>query len=212
LESLRILSRQILKYQGTSLRYFGFKNGFKHTKAGDDKISVSSTATCVLSLVATGRWMNGKLQTRELLEELISKKTSAGLNDDNPFTIAWILEAVTALEEPYSEPLGSSARNRVAEIENRLQDAIRAGGVSIDDYPPSPYLTQLVARALRNRSKLNDELQNAVKEWAWAELPYQLTLVQSGSKTADPFALAYLLMLVAASTPRAETSPEQTDI
>ena len=43
-------------------------------------------------------------------------------------------------------------------------------------------------------------------------LPYQLALVQSHSKTADPFAVAYLLMLVASSTPRSETSPEQTNI
>jgi hypothetical protein len=215
LESLRLLLRQILQYQVPSLDYFASSNhGFKHTKDGEDKASVSSTATCVLSLVATGHWTATKKQTKELLETLISKTTSAGLPDDNPFTIAWILEAVTALEKNHSEALSPSAASRIAEIEQILQKSVRdgGGGVRIDDYPSSAYLTQLVVRALRKRSRLPDDLDRLVRKWAWAELPYQLTLVQANSKTADPFAVAYLLMLVAAVTPRTETSPEQTHI
>lgn len=209
LESLRLMLRQVQQYQTASLSYFAFKNGFKHTKDGEDKISVSSSATCVLSLVATRSWKADGKQTKELLEELISKKNSAGLKDNNPFTIAWILEAVTALEK-HSEPLDSAATSRVLEIEQLLQEAVKSGGVSIDNYPPSAYLTQLVVRALRNRSKLTEELDKKVKTWAWTELPYQLALVQANSKTADVFAVAYLIMLVAAVTPRSETSPEQT--
>jgi hypothetical protein len=215
LESLRLLLRQILQYQVPSLDYFASSNhGFKHTKAGEDKASVSSTATCVLSLVATGKWKATKAQTKALLETLIFKKTSAGLDDNNPFTIAWILEAVSALEKPHSDPLSQDARDRVAEIEEILRQAVKEGdgGVRIDDYPPSAYLTQLVVRSLRNHSELPEDLDKQVKRWAWAELPYQLTLVQANSKTADPFAVAYLLMLVAAVTPRTETSPEQTQI
>ncbi len=209
LESLRLMLRQVQQYQTASLGYFAFKNGFKHTRDGEDKISVSSSATCVLSLVATRSWKADGKQTKELLEELVSKKNSAGLKDNNPFTIAWILEAVTALEK-YSEPLDSTATPRVSEIEQLLQQAVKSGGVSIDNYPPSAYLTQLVVRALRNRSKLTEDLDKQVKIWAWTELPYQLALVQANSKTADVFAVAYLIMLVAAVTPRSETSPEQT--
>ncbi len=214
LESLRLLLRQIGEYQSSSLNYFAYKNGFKHTRDGENKISVSSTATCVLSLVATGKWKANEKQTKELLETLVFKKTSAGLDDNNPFTIAWVLEAVTALETRHSDPLSLSAKKRIAQIEKILQKAVRtgAGGVSIDDYPPSAYLTQLVVRALRKRNKLSDYLDEKVKERAWSELPYQLALVQAGSKTADSFAVAYLIMLVAAATPRSETSPEQTNI
>jgi ATPase family protein associated with various cellular activities (AAA) len=213
LEGLRLLLRQVQQYQIASLDYFSFKNGFKHTRDGEDKISVSSTATCVLSLVATGSWKASPTQTKELLDELVSKKTSAGLKDNNPFTIAWILEAVTALEGS-SDPLGLAATQRITEIEEILQNAVKTGngGVSIDDYPASAYLTQLVVRALRNRSKLTESLDRQVKTWAWTELPYQLALIQAESKTADAFAVAYLLMLVAAVTPRSETSPEQTYI
>ena len=141
LESLRLLLGQIEEYQTPSLDYFAFKNGFKHIRDGENKISVSSTATCVLSLVATGKWKADKKQTRDLLEELVSKKNSAGLDDNNPFTIAWVLEAVTALETNYSDPLAPAATKRIAQIEQILQRAVRAGagGVSIDDYPPSAY-------------------------------------------------------------------------
>jgi hypothetical protein len=69
-----------------------------------------------------------------------------------------------------------------------------------------------VVRTLRRRGKLKDELQKLVNEWAWAELTRQLALIQAKSKTADAFAVAYLLMLVPAVTPSSKTNPEQTSI
>jgi len=83
LESLRLLCRQIQQDQVRSLGYFSYKSGFQHVK-GNNKISVSSSATCVLSLVATGSWTTNKADTRALLKELISKDTSAGLPDKTP--------------------------------------------------------------------------------------------------------------------------------
>ena len=210
LASLRLRSQQILEDQAASLEYFACDGGYQQYK-GKDKISVSSTATCVLSLVATGEWKASRAETKVLIEKLISKKTSAGLPDDNPFTVAWILEAVTALQGLH-DPLDLSSSARIAEMEDILQDAVRTGGVRIDTYPPTAYLTQLVVRVLKRRSKLTEELEKAVNSWAWGELPYQIGLVQAKSKTADPFAVAYLVMLVTAVTPRYETTPEQTSI
>jgi hypothetical protein len=209
---LRLRSKQILEDQAASLEYFAYEGGYQHYK-GKDKISVSSSATCVLSLVATGWWKADKARTKALLHHLISKDTSAGLPSKNPFTIAWILEAVTALSE-YSDALDSADGAIVGTMENMLQEAVKSGkgGVKIDTYPPSAYLTQLVMRALIRRSKLAEDLERAVNSWAWGELPYQIGLVQAGSKTADPFAVAYLVMLVTAATPRSETTPEQTSI
>lgn len=210
LASLRLRSQQILEDQAASLEYFACDGGYQQYK-GKDKISVLRTATCVLSLVATGEWKASRAETKVLIEKLISKKTSAGLPDDNPFTVAWILEAVTALQGLH-DPLDLSSSARIAEMEDILQDAVRTGGVRIDTYPPTAYLTQLVVRVLKRRSKLTEELEKAVNSWAWGELPYQIGLVQAKSKTADPFAVAYLVMLVTAVTPRYETTPEQTSI
>src|ERR1700730_17274217 len=103
LECLRLFCRQIQQDQVASLKYFEWEVGYQHYK-GKNKISVSSSATCVLSLVATDSWKADKTQTKALIRSLISKETSAGLPKQNPFTIAWILEAVSALAD-YSEPL-----------------------------------------------------------------------------------------------------------
>ena len=212
LESLRLFVRQLQQDQWFSLQYFAHGDGFEHFK-GKNKVSVSSTATCVLSLVATGSWKIGQERTRALLGELVNKKTSAGLPDNNPFTVAWILEAVTALE-PFSGSLESAVVDRVAEMETLLQKSVSdgQGGVEIDEYPPSAYLTQLVVRALKRRSKLEDNLRVMVSDWAWAQLVYQLALIEAKSKTADAFAVAYLVMLVSTATPLSETTPEQSQI
>jgi hypothetical protein len=214
LECLRLFCRQILEDQEASLNYFAYGSGFKHVRKPGDKISVSSSATCVLSLIATHKWKADKSQTKALLQYLIARKTSAGLPDNNPFTIAWTLEAVTALEGSDFEPLDPADNTRVGEIEEILQKEVKkgAGGVGIENYPASAYLTQLVVRVLHGRKKLGDDLRELVNTWAWAELTWQLALIQAKSKTADPFAVAYLLMLVAAATPSSKTNPEQTSI
>jgi hypothetical protein len=212
LESLRLLVRQIQQDQESSIAYFAYDNGYQHYK-GKNKVSVSSTATCVLSLVATSSWNANKEDTRALLEGLIAKKKSAGLPDNNPFTIAWILEAVSVLQGRH-ENFGLDTTTRLAEMEEILQKAVLDGngGVFIDTYPPSAYLTQLVVRALRRRSKLTEDLQKKARDWAWTQLTYQLALIQAKSKTADAFAVAYLIMLVSSLTPRSEATPEQTQI
>ncbi len=144
----------------------------------------------------------------------MSQKTSAGLADNNPFTVAWILEAVTALLQKHSDPLDAADTARLADMERVLQAAVNNGdgSVAIHPYPPSAYLTQLVVRALRNRNGLDDDLAKMVRLWSWKELTYQLALIHAKSKTADAFAVAYLLMLVSAVTPRSRTTPEQTRI
>jgi hypothetical protein len=212
LECLRLFCRQIQENQVASLRYFAYDVGYQHMR-GNNRISVSSSATCVLSLIATDKWNAEKGPTKALLQNLISRKTSAMLPDNNPFTIAWILEAVTALEGRH-EPLDPGDNVRLAEMEELLEKEIRDGngGVRIGNYPPSPYLTQLVVRTLHRRGKLNEDLQKLVANWAWAELTRQLALLQAKSKTADAFAIAYLLMLVPAVTPSSRTDPEQTSI
>jgi hypothetical protein len=210
LESFRRLCKQIRKYQSASLKYFKYEVGFQHVR-GHNKISVSSSATCVLSLRATGNWGASKADTKTLLAYLLSKDKSAGLESGNPFTAAWILEAVTALEA-YSEPLDANDLTRIATKEAILQKALCDGGgsVSISKYPGSAYLTQLVVRVLRSRNKFTPDLKDKVGKWAWTELTQQLALAQAKSKTQDPFAFAYLLMLVTAVTPLAEMTPEKT--
>lgn len=159
LESLRRLCRQIQQYQLASLDYFKHDVGFQHVR-GQNKISVSSSATCVLSLVSTGNWRATKSDTKKLLTYLLSRNKSAGLEPDNPFTAAWILEGVTALQQR-SDPLEPEDLKRIEAKEEILKKAIvdGSGSVSISKYPGSAYLTQLVVRVLRSREKLTADLK-----------------------------------------------------
>lgn len=215
LARLRLLAAQILGDQLTSLSHFNESYGFKHLEDSTG-VSVASSATCVISLVATNSWEkhSTEARTKDLVRYLVKRDTSADLRRWNPFTIAWILDAVTKLEQVYPKCLDVGLRQRVATKEKKLQNEIRRGngGVNIPPYPASAYLTQLVVRVLDERSKLTDRLRTAVNRWAWAELARQLALVRSKSKTADAFAVAYLLMLVSTLTHSSKTDPEQTSI
>src|SRR5260370_17377927 len=89
LESLRLFSRQILQNQIDSLEYFRYDVGFAHV-ANQNKRSVSSSATCILSLAATGSWKSGAIKskaanadTNPLLKYLISRTQSPRLAPDN---------------------------------------------------------------------------------------------------------------------------------
>jgi hypothetical protein len=121
------------------------------------------------------------------------------------------LEAATVLEG-YSDPINAASEILISQMEARLQRQVKSGGVKIDPYPASAYLTQLVVRVLRRRGKLTEDLEESVNNWAWAELTRQLALIQAKSKMADPFAIAYLLMLVPSVTPKTKTDPELTNI
>jgi len=213
LEALRLLSRKLLADHESSLNYYAFEGGgFGHVN--NTKCSVSSTATCVLSLTARSIWGNSeetKAKTKKLIEHMLSKRNSARLPLDNPFTTAWVLEAVTALEK-YAKPLSEADELLIAKKVRVLQKRLKSGGVSMKPYPPSGYLTQLVLRALQNRNELPDKLKDKVRAWAWADLSKQLTLIQADSKSRDAFALAYSLIVATMVTPRKSISPEQSSI
>jgi hypothetical protein len=215
LEALRLLSKEILASQISSLNRFTLGGGFGHTLSskGPDP-SVTSSATCVLSLVATNSWAacRDREQTTNLLTYLISRDESAGLRRGNPFTNAWILEAVAALEGKFANRLDIPDLDRIEKKELKLQSRLTKNGVSIKPYPGSAYLTQLVLRVLKSRGKLKKETAIAISKWAWAELTKQLALIQADSKSKDAFAVAYLLITATMLTPRTEISPEQASI
>ena len=219
LEALRLRSKEALEDQQRSLAGFAVGNGFRNKYDSDKRtISISSTATCVLSLVATSSWTapdHKKSNTKELLRELVREKTSADLLDDNPFTTAWILEAVTALES-FSDLLDKDDKIEIARKEELLLKAVDDGGGGIKmepyPYPSSGYLTQLVMRVLKKRGKLSSDHSSKINKWAWSELAKQLALIQANSKSKDAFAVAYLLIVVTSLTPKTDISSDEHSI
>ncbi len=232
LEKLRrFLEAEIRPYQVVSLGNYhdAISNGFhhKHDDPRTNHFSTASTATCIASLVATGAWRaptsSGKAAAPEpkwgerseqlAIALLKGPWSSAKLPEDNPFTTAFVLEAVTLLESVAPSPLQIDPV-RVRHAEDILLKAVEHGKASIQEYPPSAYLTQLAVRVLRSRGKLDDapgsQIVRKVLEWAWREIDHQIALSIAGSKSADVFQLAYSIILAAALSAPDEATPDQS--
>jgi hypothetical protein len=174
--------------------------GFYHKHEKDDPhMSKSSTSTCVLSLIRAAKWEAGpwKDTAAETLRVFLTDKwQSAGLKVNNPFTVAFVLEAAQAIIPFAKSGLTAALKRRLRQAEAILKREISAGSVSLLGYPPSAYLTQLVTRVLAARGAIEEATRTKVLEWAWQELNYQLALLQAESKNADVFQLGYAMILV----------------
>ena len=219
LKALRLLLLDLRKYHAAALAHYhdptsnGFHHRYDDRKPGD--FSKASTATCVSSLIASSTWEGGPWHTRAaaLSNALLARRwASAKLPKNNPFTVAFILEAVTALDDIAQPKWTPRRRRRVRLAENILELALKSGAASIEDYPPSAYLTQLVTRVLRTRKALPRRLATRIAAWAWDEIDHQLGLLTAKSPTADVFQLAYSIVLVSSLTTQDRSTPDQSAI
>ena len=143
-------------------------------------MSKSSTSTCVLSLIHSAKWEAGpwKDTAGETLRIFLTDKwVSAGLEVNNPFTVAFVLEAAQALIPYVKAPLTRTLRARCNRAVAILKREIDTGFVSLQGYPPSAYLTQLVTRVLVARNLIEDATRAGILVWAWQELNNQLALL-----------------------------------
>ena len=235
LEELRRLLAETGQGQVASLEQYYESSifGFKHKRDDErDSPSKASTATCVLSLLATGRWRTDNRDKQPSWSDhaglvaktlLTSEWKSAGLPLNNPFTVAFILETVTALRDFDRnidlQSLDPRCAERVGEGEEILLESLRTGtkdkprgAACIQEYPPSAYLTQLVVRVLKARSRLDSELADAVKEWALREITRQVTLLVSDARTRDVYSLAYSTILLTSLSDPSKIKPEEKRI
>jgi len=195
-------------------------NGFyhRHDRRIPGHFSTASTATCVLSLAATGKWASDPWATRtaDLATALLeSEWSSADLPSNNIFTVSFILEAVTVLERSKGHINWTNAQQtRLAEAERLIVSDLQTGAASLQGYPPSAYLTQLAVRAIAARvpCPLTPDLSRSIEEWAWREIDHQLALLGSKSKIADLFQLIYAVILVSRLGEEANATPDQSAI
>lgn len=215
LERLRRFLVTKLEKHVPSLEYYYDANfaGFYHKHEKDKpRMSKSSTSTCVLSLIRTGKWDGGPWKDRatETLRLFLAEKwQSAGLEPNNPFTVAFVLEAAHALMEVLPRPTSQLLR-KVSHAESLLKAELAAGSVSLLGYPPSSYLTQLAARVLMARNAIDDATRARILDWSWGQLEHQSTLLHANSKNADVFQLAYCIILVSDIGDPGEATPEQS--
>jgi hypothetical protein len=222
LEDLRRFLTEVKARQVSSLiKYHDDPtHGFYHRLESKQRGSFSkaSTATCVLSLVVTGRWghsdapwADGAFSLGKAM--LQSTWESAGLKEGNVFTVSFILEAVTQLASQAPEiETDAVCAPLIEKATGIIQSALSAGHAEIFPYPPSAYVTQLACRTLLLRKALGRETREKVEEWAAGEAKHQIALLLAKSKSADVFQLAYALLLVSSLRPPEEWSPDESAI
>ena len=200
--------------------------GFWHQPSNRQNASLSSTATCISSLVRAGLWKHKERKwgaTQDVAKRLLEKPwKSAGLKDNNPFSLSFIVEGVLDLievdhYEGCEEDRGIILNEIVPILIGKVRDAKEtlavSGSVCIPPYPPSAYLTQLAFRVLKrcfaNETEDYKDVVRGVRAWARSEIHRQVALISTRSRIADPLQLAYAIILAFSASADEQTSPEE---
>jgi hypothetical protein len=237
-------------------------NGFKSSEAAPtrNRISISSSATCIGSLVLSGAWeaptdASGTTvwwvgREEEFLKRLLRVDwTSADLPSNNSYTTAFVIEAVSLLSDYISKkdatrldliwnervqfgdddfkkkhPIGISQSTDYRTLLSKATDLLHQSltshrdaspneaYITVLEYPPSGYLTQLAARALRAVHRIGDSECDNVANWAAREITAQTALIQADSKNADPLQLIYLIICLASFRSKFAETPNELDL
>src|SRR5262249_23748364 len=132
--------------------------------------SLSSSSTCISSLIANGRWVEkwGANARDILTAHLQPQWTGGGLPADNIYTTGFVLEAVELLLQQLPKAnFTKRDREKLKAAEKRLLDSLKDDGFArLEGYPASAYMTQLAVRVLLKRWSRSKEFAN---EWAEVE-------------------------------------------
>lgn len=218
LARLREHLQRILRTAEGSLRFFHVPatGGFTHkVTPGEPPTdwSKSSTATCLAFLKRTDSldeepW-NGEAQ---LIEEIVdSDWNSAQLGENNAFTVSFLLEALDYLGGKRTLDSGQlkTVRSKLKLLEANLLETGERGGVSLQEYASTAFLTYKAVAALDSWGRLGGELSDAVNEWVWNHLYKESVLVAFSSPDADVFEVAYSILVASKVTPLDRMAPDQ---
>ena len=220
LAELRDLSRQILVDAVVSLNNYrdAQSGGYFHVLAVDapggnaaGDFSKASTATVVPFLVRTGRWEEAAgdhpdTAAANLAAHVLTDQpwTSAGLPDDNPFTVGFLLELVGALLDV--GVVLSAEQNAICSAKlDVLKGELDAGDgrVSIQGELPNSYLTQLATRVLLDwehrpdvgGNRISDALAEKIWNGAIASVHSEIAVAYADPSGSDAFELGYAVLL-----------------
>jgi hypothetical protein len=139
------------------------------------------------------------------------------LPEGNIFSSAFALESLSVLEEEnageflWSDEERAKLNTGLRSLRGSLRKKEK-GAAKLAEYPPNAYLTQLVVRVLKRYGPLNEESQDAVREWASREITRQITLLLTEAKTSDIYSLAYSTILLASVSDTSTTTPDDVSI
>lgn len=161
--------------------------------------------------------------------------TSAELLDDNPFTVSFLLSALghlhslgAQLDDTQKEVVAAKAglllraMLGIADAEADPVEAARAAtvGVRINPFPATSFLTYKAIKGLNAASDLLDDAAQVfptaarilVNEFGWRAMRAELVALDAEQPDADPFELAYALLVVLRTTTLADMAPADRGI
>jgi hypothetical protein len=223
LNDLRQYLERLLRLAVPSIKkyYEPTTGGFLHLlyreylrNKGPAHFSNASTATCLAFLEESGRWNDGPWSEKrnDLRKAIIEKSEwrSAELPEHNPFTSPFLLDAIRRLGgyEGLSAKERTAVRKRVSELATA---AASQGGVSVEGFPPTAFLTFKVVRVLDSWKALNDDIRAAVVAWVWPHLHQESVQISAEEADADVFELAYSILTISVVQSLDELQPQQRD-
>ena len=158
----------------------------------DPRLSLTSTATCVRSMLASPVVADQAAYTA-ILDHLQSRfeaedlKTGS-LEHGNPYTLGQLLPTLRRITPDGATP------DLIPFAIERLRSATAATGVRIAPFPANAYLTYWSLVALDSWGGLNHG-QAASLDWAESQLYRQLALFASADDEADAYQLGYCLLI-----------------
>jgi ATPase family associated with various cellular activities (AAA) len=220
--------RSLVEYLGrmqegaeASMRHFRFGHeGYAHRvdpDKGAKKTSKASTATCIAYLSAVGK-LEGDDWPETIRHSLRAnfvngKWRSAGLTENNPFTSAFLLEAIHDLGGRTGMSMAEEERvqEKVDSLNRRLKTkgGAERGGLRIKKYPPTSFLTHKVIRVLIQWEALEDSARRTAAQWNWKHLYQESMLIAADSPEADYFELAYSVLTASLTTELDRMTPRE---
>lgn len=189
--------------------------------------SRASTATCLALDRITGLHMVEPEKAQTLADAILDGPWySAGLPEGNPFTVAFLLEALAdliALGACIDDTQEGKIRDKIAKLVmafNEHSELADEGGIAVNPYPATAFLTFKAVHALirwapmdpPGEEMLSSNLRERISRWSWAALHAESVLVASNSHDADVFELVYAILTVTTITEFSEMTPPQRSI
>lgn len=187
-DDLSQLERQRVRLSGFSLN--------PHDGASSDHLSISSTATCVRSLLASPA-IGPNADYSTVLQDLEARAgekelDTRGLQHGNVYTLGQLLPTLRRMVVN-----GNNAPTFLTWATGRLQQEIQREGVRVEDqdFPANGFLTYWALVALDSWDQFEASTAEPSLRWSQAELYRQLALFGAGDDEADPYQLGYNLLV-----------------
>ncbi len=171
----------------------GFSLARTEDSASNPHLSISSTTTCVRSLLASpavGNHADFKpvvegIERRHNEDEL----TTTGLDHNNLYTLGQLLPTLRQMVDDGKRPA------LVGEAVQILKRALGGDGVSLSDFPSNGFLTWWALVALDSWEEVDPKKCRRSLDWSARELYRQLSLFTAEDDEADAYQLGYNLLI-----------------